>query len=293
MIMLVSLLALMVGQASAATLKWSGARNPAKVSAGDGVTELGTKIGKFITLSNQAEWASVIFHVNNRFPGSTPWVTLAVGAVPDAPPRSKAAHEEFLGAMDSLGVEVFLEIFPSQTNDVLAAIDSWLGKFKTHPSVKGFGVDLEYFARVDDAAAKAWDEKIKAHNPGYRMFLKHWEIGFMPPAYRGKGDLIFIDTSSEASMAELNAGFVKWAAHFAPSACAFQFGYPADEDGMDGQNTTGWWKLPDPIQDWGNTLLAQIKNPKQEIGFLWVCVKSGKTYNANWDLTKRATRTLR
>ncbi len=289
MLVLVSLLVLFVSGGSAATVKWSGARNPAKVSAEDGVTKLGTKIGKFITLSNDAEWAQVIFNVNNRFPGSTPWVTLAVGDIPDAPVRSVQAHEEFLSSMDSLGVDVFLEIFPRKTNDVLAAIDTRLGKFKHHSSVKGFGIDLEYYKRADDTAAQEWDRKIKSHNPNYRMFLKHWEIGYMPTTYRGKGDIIFIDTSSEASVAVLNAEFAKWAAHFAPSACAFQFGYPADEDGMDGKNTAGWWKLNDPIKDWGNSLLAQIKSPEQEIGFLWVCVKSGKTYNANWDLTKGAT----
>src|SRR6185436_6132179 len=108
-------------------------------------------------------------------------------------------------------------------------------------------------------------------------------------AYRGKGDLIFIDTSSEASVEELNAAYASWAAHFAPSACAFQIGYPADEDGMDGSNATGWWKLPDPIKDWGNSLLSKIDHPTQEIGILWVCVKSGKTYNAKWDLTRGAT----
>jgi hypothetical protein len=33
----------------AATLKWSGMRNPCKTSAEDGVTKLATKIGKFTT----------------------------------------------------------------------------------------------------------------------------------------------------------------------------------------------------------------------------------------------------
>ena len=111
----------------------------------------------------------------------------------------------------------------------------------------------------------------------------------MPPTYRGKGDMIFINTSSEAEVDALNTEFARWAAHFAPSACAFQIGYPADEDGMDGKNTTGWWKLSDPIKDWGQSLIQKIESPKQEIGLLWVCVKSGKTYNTKWDLTKGAT----
>jgi len=271
-----------------ATFKWSGMRNPCKVSAEDGVTKLGVKIGKFVPLETEA-WAHAIFNVNNRFQGSTPWATMAVGVVPDATTPTAEAEEEFLKRMDELGVEIFLEIYPRKTNDVPGAIDAWLTRFKPHRCIKGMGIDLEYHKRVDDATAKLWDEKIKVHNPRYRMFLKHWEQSFMPPTYRS--DIIFINTSSEASVDALNAEFAQWAAHFAPSACAFQIGYPADEDAMDGKNTSGWWRLQDPIRDWGDSLLTKMTNApaNQELGLLWVCVKSGKSYNANWDVTQGAT----
>jgi hypothetical protein len=273
---------------TAATLKWTGLRIPSKVSAEDGATKLGTKIGKFTTLQNE-ESAHAIFNVNNRFQGSTPWATMAVGPVPDAPPVTPEAQDDFLKHMDDLGVDIFLEIYPRKTNHVVADIDQWLSRFKHHQAVKGLGVDLEYYKRVDDASAMAWHERIKSHNPRYRMFLKHWEEAFMPPTYRGAGDVIFINTSSESSVEALNAEFTKWAAHFAPSACAFQIGYPADEDTMDGKNTGGWWKLQDPIKNWGDQLLARMTNSQQEIGLLWVCVKSGKSYNANWDIAQGAT----
>jgi hypothetical protein len=283
------LLACSVSQGLGAAFKWSGVRNPCKVSAEDGVTNLSTKIGRFLTITNEAEWAQIIFNVNNRFQGSTPWMTMAVGSMPDATLPSVEDQQRCLARMTELGVEVFLEIMPRKTNDVPAMLDEWLGRFKHHACVKGIGVDLEYYKRVDDAAAKAWDEKIKSHHPRYRMLLKHWEQGYMPPAYRGQGDIIFVNTSSEASVEALNAEFAQWAAHFAPSACAFQVGYPADEDGMDGKSTGGWWRLQDPIKDWGHGLLGKINNAEQELGLLWVCTKSGKSYNANWDLTRGAT----
>jgi hypothetical protein len=110
----------------------------------------------------------------------------------------------------------------------------------------------------------------------------------MPPTYRGAGDMIFINTSSEATPESLNAEFAEWARRFAPSAVAFQIGYPADEDGMDGDKTKGWRKFDDPIHDWGQALLKEIGDTDQQIGLLWVCAKSGKTYNADWDLTKGA-----
>jgi len=211
-----ALCAVMPWDGNAAAFKWTGMRNPCKVSAEDGVTKLGTKIGTFVTLRNE-EWGHAIFNVNNRFQGSTPWTTMAVGPVPDATTPAPEAQDALFKYLGSLGVEVFLEIYPRKTNDVSAEIDKWLSRFKGHPCVKGLGIDLEYYKRVDDAAAKAWDERIKAHNPQYRMFLKHWEQGYMPPSYRGKGDIIFINTSSEASVEALNADFTQWAARFAPA----------------------------------------------------------------------------
>src|SRR5882672_7361883 len=200
------------GVCPAAAMKWSGMRNPCKISAADGVTNLSVKIGKFVQLQTD-KMAQAIFNVNNRFQGSTPWATMAVGVVPDAAPVAAEAQEQFLRRMDELGVDIFIEIYPRKTNDVLTEIDTWLGKFKQHSCVKGFGVDLEYCQRVDDAAAQAWDQKVKAHHPRYRMFLKHWQQGYLPPSYRS--DIIFINTGSEAPVEALNTGFSQWAAHFA------------------------------------------------------------------------------
>ena len=286
-------LALPAGTALAATYEWTGVRNPGKVSAEDGLNEkqLGRKIGRFITLQSKEEWAQVIFNVNNRFPGSRPWVTWAVGELKGATPLTDEVHEAYLTHMDQLGVDVFLEVWPSG-KDVPTLIDTHLSSYKHHKCIAGFGVDLEYHKRVDDAMAKDWDQRIKAHNPSYRLFLKHWELSYMPPTYRGvagdKAGPIFINMSSEATIEALNKEFVEWASHFAPSAVAFQIGYPTEEDGMDGKGTAGWWKLKDPIKDWGDALLAGIKTQDQEIGLLWVCVKSGKSYNAKWDLTSGA-----
>jgi hypothetical protein len=286
-----SALLLTTTPAVAAEFRWTGMRNPCKQSAEDGLDarQLGKKIGKFIPLANEGAWAHAIFNVNNRFPDSTPWVTWAVGEVRDAQTLSDATHEAYLTHMDKLGVDVFLELSPNRDDDVPAALAAWLDKLKHHPSVKGVGVDLEYYKRIDDATAQAWDEQIKQVNPKYRLFFKHWEQSFMPPKYRGAGDLIFVNTSSEAAPEALNSEFAEWAKHFAPSAVAFQIGYPSDEDGIDGDKNMGWWKLDDPIKDWGDALLAKIGDTDQEIGLLWVCAKSGKTYNADWDLTKGAT----
>nr|WP_295922417.1 hypothetical protein [uncultured Dyadobacter sp.] len=272
---------------------WTGAWQPSRISSGDGITALDIKIGKFINLPKE-QLAQVVFNVNNRFPGSQPWSTWAVGDMTGLTPSHKgltdAEHEAYLSYMDKLGVKVFLEIFPSKkaNTDITREIDRWLGKFKHHSSIAGVGIDLEYYEKATDAAARSWDERIKSHNPRYRLFIRHYSPDFMPPTYRGKGDLIFIDYASEATVEELNKGFTAWAKRFAPTACAFQIGYPADEDGMNGSNALGWWKLKDPVRDWGQMLLSGIANPGQELGLIWVTARSGKSYHQQWDLTKGA-----
>src|SRR5688572_9705985 len=84
--------------ASAQQLTWTGMRNPCKVSAEDGLAEkqLGQKIGTFVTLADEREWAHAVFNVNNRFPGSRPWVTWAVGELKGATPLTDEVHERYL-----------------------------------------------------------------------------------------------------------------------------------------------------------------------------------------------------
>jgi hypothetical protein len=273
-----------------ARFSWSGAWQPVRKSAGDGVTKLDIKIGTFINLPDPALLAKVIFHVNKKFPHSKPFATWAVGDLSKLTPAHKGLsaeeHEAYLSHMDKAGVTVFLEVFPFKGDDVPAMIDQWLGKFSHHTCVAGLGIELEYYGKATDSLTKVWDEKVKSHRPAYRLFLRHYSPSFMPPVYRGKGDLLFIDDASEGTIAELNKGFADWANHFYPTACAFQLGYPADEDGMNGSKESGWWKLKDPIRDWGNGILPLIRHADQELGLIWVTAKSGKSYNATWDLSK-------
>src|SRR3954467_12439140 len=101
-------------------LKWSGARLPAKASAGDGVIKLSSKIGTFFTPTNADEAVQIVFNVNRRFSGSHPWATLAAGKVPGAIPIAPEVTEQILSRMDDLGVDIFLEIYPHKTDDVPA-----------------------------------------------------------------------------------------------------------------------------------------------------------------------------
>mgnify|MGYP001055836706 CR=1 FL=1 len=176
-------------------------------------------------------------------------------------------HEAFLSAFDKAGIKVFLQVEPAHA-DMNILIDLVLSRYKHHPCVIGFGVDVEWHreadnpqwgVKVDDALAQQWEAKVKSYNPKYRLFLKHWDNRWMPPKYRG--EIVFVDDSQE--LKDLDAmvtEFVSdWANFFYPNMVMFQIGYRSDRP---------WWsKMNHPPQTIGDALRIRIK---QEIGIIWV-----------------------
>ncbi len=153
------------------------------------------------------------------FPGATPcgvWIVSTMSRTPRAtrlefPSGGRSypniefddadRHEPYLADFDRAGVKVFLQVEPANA-DVATLIDLVLGRYGRHPCVVGFGVDVEWNRTadypktglaVDDATARAWEARVKSHDAGYRLFLKHWDEKWMPPTYRG--DIIFVDDS--------------------------------------------------------------------------------------------------
>lgn len=175
-------------------------------------------------------------------------------------------HEEYLSHFDSIGVKVFLQVESGAANieDLITII---MDRYGHHPSVFGFGVDVEWFAenygtgkKVTDAEAEAWEAKLKTYNNEYKLFLKHWDTEWMPPSYRG--DIVFInDGQNFNNIGELEYWFGIWADAFPNNPVIYQGGYPADRD---------WWQnYNNPPQEIGNTLAA-VCGANQEFGFCWV-----------------------
>jgi hypothetical protein len=145
-------------------------------------------------------------------------------------------------------------------------IDIILERYKHHPSVVGFGVDVEWFESterpmgraVTDAEAKTWLQAVRRHNPEYRLFLKHWLIEKMPPKERE--GLLFIDDSQILpSLQAMVDEFAVWGKAFAPAPVGFQYGYPSDRP---------WWsKLDDPPKDVGQAIMDRVPNTR---GLYWV-----------------------
>ena len=232
-----------------------------------------------------AAWEKAIGAMTAYFPGSTPcgiWIVGTMAKTPrfahlefpsDGKPfpnvefEEADKHERYLSEFDRAGIKVFLQVEPANA-DTVALIDLVLGRYKHHRSVIGFGVDVEWNKTadhpetgmaVDDATARAWEGKVKSHNPAYRLFLKHWDKKWMPPTYRG--DIVFVDDSQifpdmEPMIKEFSES---WAPAFYPNLVVFQIGYNTDKP---------WWsKLPDPPKTIGDAIRKRVR---QEMGIIWV-----------------------
>jgi hypothetical protein len=189
----------------------------------------------------------------------------ATGTWPNVTWDDVDLFESSFDAFDAAGIKVWLQVEPAKC-DVPMLIDLLMLQYGHHPSVIGFGVDVEWYRKdlarfgkpVTDAEAQAWVAKMRTYDPGDQVFLKHWLTEKMPPTYRD--GLVFIDDSQgHGSLNAMVAEFSAWGQTFAPAPVGFQYGYRSDKS---------WWSsLADPPRDIGNALLAQIPNTSD---LIWV-----------------------
>ena len=106
---------------------------------------------------------------------------------------------------------------------------------------------------------------MKSHNPGYKLFLKHWEPDMMPS--KNHQDIVFISDSLDfPSLDSMLDEFAGWGKHFSDSEVGFQFGYDIDVDG-DGLTDRRWWSLlADPPREIATAIVNKIPNAQ---GVYW------------------------
>lgn len=229
-------------------------------------------------------WQKAIQTMSGYFEGSTPCAIWIVGKFE----KNKACHlffpsdgkvytniefetvdthEKYLCYFDAVGIKVFLQVEPASA-DLPTLIDLVLNRYKHHACVIGFGVDVEWHRESEnpewgvpasDQQAEMWERRVKAHNPQYKLFLKHWDRKWMPENYRG--DIVFVDDSQILPNfdAMLDEFVDYWSAYFYPNMVFFQIGYPSDKP---------WWqKLDNPPTDIGNAIASRIN---QDCGIFWV-----------------------
>ncbi|HUU06710.1 MAG TPA: hypothetical protein VMZ49_12630 [Patescibacteria group bacterium] len=238
---------------------------------------------------NPAYWQSSARSMASRFTGAIPALVWIVGTMesdeaiepedrftgrcklsfpspggefPDIVFSDADANEAYLEQFDRNGYQVWLQVEPANA-DVETLIKLVLDRYGKHSCVIGFGIDVEWHrwsrqnnegTEVSDIQARAWSERVRKYDPGYRLFLKHWLDSKMPASYRQ--GLAFISDSQEfTSLEQMLADFEAWGKAFAPVPVGFQFGYPFDG---------AWWRqLADPPAAIGRAILARIPNTSE------------------------------
>ena len=225
-------------------------------------------------------WVQVGNQMAGRFAGAVPGAIWIVGQLdgdgtwlnfPANPESSliqastRDGNERALLLFDRLGAKVWLQVEPGNA-PVDELIDLVLDRYGHHSSVVGVGIDVEWYRSVDqaegqavtDAEARSWLARARYHDPSYRIFLKHWEAGKMPPTAR-EGILFVDDSQILPSFDAMVEEFAEWGRAFAPAPVAFQFGYRSDRP---------WWRhLQDPPREIGERILAAVPNAE---GLYWV-----------------------
>jgi hypothetical protein len=259
---------------AAAKVVWAGAR-----SSRYGISPFPSTTG----------WGKALSTMSGYFSGSTPTAVWLVGEIlfngkssgqgfnfPNPGGSwdktikfsSSDQNEQYLDYFDAHGIKVFLQFEPgfSPFNQLVDIVKK---RYGDHPSVIGIGVDVEWYQaqndcdcnkKLSDSTAKSWEQKVTSVDPDWKLFVKHYDSGDLPPSYRG--GLIFIDDSEQnGSYSNFKSEMINFAKKFNPNPVVFQIGYPSDK---------GWWKnRPKPIPQSIGTALASAA-PQAEVGVIWV-----------------------
>jgi hypothetical protein len=254
-------------------IKWAGVRSSAY-----GIRPFPTPEG----------WAGAMKTMSGYFPNSTPFAIWIVGRLNGGTggtslefPHPKDGfeygelyafaqedkHEPYLKYFDEQGIKIFLQVEPGFADET-RLIDVVLNRYKHHPCVIGWGIDVEWYqnsktgnpnAIATDDVVRAWDARVKAHNSDYRLLVKHFRTDNLPQTYRG--DVVFCNNSQMfENLEDFLAEYKEFSDFFYPNAVAFQIGYPRDKV---------WWsQLAAPVpKTLGERLASMVR---QECGIAWV-----------------------
>jgi hypothetical protein len=238
--------------------------------------------------SNPAYWINVAQQMSSKFPGSTPGGVLVVGELDGAPgtttstfmpfPKPSGTYpnvtfgttdaiEPLLTAYDNAGLKVYLQV-ESADADIPMLMDLIMNRYKQHPSVMGFGVDVEWYHQkqypdgrpLTDSEVNSWATKVTTYNPNYSLMVKHWDWSYLSNA-RPSNVLFLTDSEQLGSLSNATSEYIAWIDHFGSAQVGFQIGYPSD---------MSWWgNLSDPASSIINPVIAA--RPNANIGAVyWV-----------------------
>lgn len=206
------------------------------------------------------QWNNYLKMMTNKLPGSNGTIILIVNTInedtwscsfhfpkPSNVPSgmnvkfsSEESYEKLLTMCDNQNYSVWLQVEPGN-NDLAELAKIVLNKYKHHPSVKGFGIDCEWYHPnnqgsasrgypLDDATAAKVVKAARSINKDYTVFAKHWDTEYMPATYRD--GMIFVNDSQgfHDSFDKMKKEFKEWAELYHDNPVLFQIGYVADKN---------------------------------------------------------------
>ena len=271
--------------------------SPSKIEmAGWWSSQYGTNNAFGQNQTNTDYWISVAHEMSKQFPGSKPGGILVIGYIQGANSATKTALpfpkpfgiypnvnfssadtiEPLLTAYDNAGLKVYLQV-ESADADIPMLMDLIMTRYKHHPSVMGFGVDVEWYHQskypghgkpLTDDEVNNWAEKVKTYNANYSLTLTHWDATYLSNA-RPVNVLFLTDSEHIGSLSAAVGNYTAWVDHFAPAQVGFYLGYPSD---------MAWWsKLADPASSIINPVIAA--RPNANIGGVyWVHFSATKVF---------------
>ncbi|OUM69809.1 hypothetical protein PIROE2DRAFT_2239 [Piromyces sp. E2] len=174
--------------------------------------------------------------------------------------------EDILTMCDEKNVNVWLVVEPGD-NKLVDLANIVLDKYGNHKSVKGFGVDLEWWHREDynrnqgkaltDYEAKEVVTAIRKRNKKFTFLAKHWKASHMPEFYTA--GMVYVNTAqSFRDITKMSNEFSAWANAFQDNPVMFEIGYKDDKE---------IWQS-DPIKI-ANTIANDASKFNDQIGIVW------------------------
>ncbi len=176
----------------------------------------------------------------------------ALGTMSSVSYDTQADPGAMLTAADAAGMKIILAVEPGNVNLPTLAT-KMLTYYKSHPSLAGFGVDVEWYkgqsgtVAMTAADATTLRNAIEAVNPDYKLVLKHYTPQMLP---KGVDHVVYLtdtclfssfDDAMNRPFAQEGGGYIAWVDYFAPNPVAFQFGYNSET--LDGEtpDDQAWW----------------------------------------------------
>ena len=257
------------------TVKWAGIR----------ISTYGMRSFGKNNFPSETDMAGYAKNMASCYEGSTGAYVLIVGEIHDDgctlffPVSGKYSnikgsdedrYESYLDECDKQGISVWLQVEPGY-GDLVTLADIVRKQYSHHSCVKGFGIDVEWHkpiegadegTKLSDSVARNVLAKVREYNPEYTVFVKHWDMRWLPSRIDG---LIYVNDSQQfENMTQVKNEFSEWAAHYAPQPVMFQIGYNAD---------TWIWNGTDyatnPAKLFGQAIVDAC-NSGNDLGIIWV-----------------------